>query len=192
MGECWRPARSHPLQDCPLRANQVPGRRIRIFNWNLRLGSKAVSQVHELQVVWIPSAHPIDCRFDGWGECSTQGPLRLARRIPRHRSGLGQRIRRVHTNNGLSLELFSGFSTNTLQTNATTTPHCIVVLPNSNGMQLLLCYDSEYLQNSIFLLMTSSFQTRASMWTRTEESPNTWFSLGERCPAAWLTSQPDR
>lgn len=25
----------------------------------------------------------------------------------------------------------------------TVTPHCIVILPNSNGMQLLLCYDNE-------------------------------------------------
>lgn len=24
-------------------------------------------------------------------------------------------------------------------------PHCIVILPNSNGMQLLLCYDSKYM-----------------------------------------------
>lgn len=23
------------------------------------------------------------------------------------------------------------------------TPHCVVILPNSNGMQLLLCYDSK-------------------------------------------------
>lgn len=23
-------------------------------------------------------------------------------------------------------------------------PHCVVILPNSNGMQLLLCYDSKW------------------------------------------------
>ena len=26
------------------------------------------------------------------------------------------------------------------------TPHCIVILPNTNGMQLLLCYDSEFFE----------------------------------------------
>jgi TRAF2/NCK-interacting kinase len=30
-----------------------------------------------------------------------------------------------------------------LQTQGAITPHCIVTLPNSNGMQLLLCYDNE-------------------------------------------------
>lgn len=30
------------------------------------------------------------------------------------------------------------------------TPHCIVILPNTNGMQLLLCYDSECF-NDIFI-----------------------------------------
>lgn len=29
------------------------------------------------------------------------------------------------------------------QTQSAITPHCIVTLPNSNGMQLLLCYDNE-------------------------------------------------
>lgn len=29
------------------------------------------------------------------------------------------------------------------QTQNGITPHCIVTLPNSNGMQLLLCYDNE-------------------------------------------------
>lgn len=29
------------------------------------------------------------------------------------------------------------------QTQAPIIPHCIVALPNSNGMQLLLCYDNE-------------------------------------------------
>lgn len=29
------------------------------------------------------------------------------------------------------------------QTQNPITPHCIVTLPNSNGMQLLLCYDNE-------------------------------------------------
>lgn len=29
------------------------------------------------------------------------------------------------------------------QTQGPITPHCIVTLPNSNGMQLLLCYDNE-------------------------------------------------
>ena len=26
-------------------------------------------------------------------------------------------------------------------------PHTIVILPNTNGMQLLLCYDSKYMVN---------------------------------------------
>lgn len=30
-----------------------------------------------------------------------------------------------------------------LQTQGAIIPHCIVTLPNSNGMQLLLCYDNE-------------------------------------------------
>lgn len=29
------------------------------------------------------------------------------------------------------------------QTQGAIIPHCIVALPNSNGMQLLLCYDNE-------------------------------------------------
>lgn len=29
------------------------------------------------------------------------------------------------------------------QTQGSISPHCIVTLPNSNGMQLLLCYDNE-------------------------------------------------
>lgn len=29
------------------------------------------------------------------------------------------------------------------QTQGPIIPHCIVALPNSNGMQLLLCYDNE-------------------------------------------------
>lgn len=42
--------------------------------------------------------------------------------------------------------LFSVFNnpkTIPLQTQGPITPHCIVTLPNSNGMQLLLCYDNE-------------------------------------------------
>ena len=30
-----------------------------------------------------------------------------------------------------------------MQTQGAIQPHCIVALPNSNGMQLLLCYDNE-------------------------------------------------
>lgn len=30
-----------------------------------------------------------------------------------------------------------------LQTQGAIVPHCIVPLPNSNGVQLLLCYDNE-------------------------------------------------
>lgn len=30
-----------------------------------------------------------------------------------------------------------------IQTQGPITPHCIVTLPNSNGMQLLVCYDNE-------------------------------------------------
>lgn len=30
-----------------------------------------------------------------------------------------------------------------VQTQGAIIPHCIVALPNSNGMQLLLCYDNE-------------------------------------------------
>lgn len=38
----------------------------------------------------------------------------------------------------------------------TTTPHCIVVLPNSNGMQLLLCYDNEGVYVNTYGRMTKN------------------------------------
>lgn len=39
--------------------------------------------------------------------------------------------------------LFSFVSPPFSQTQGPISPHCIVTLPNSNGMQLLLCYDNE-------------------------------------------------
>ncbi|CAB3399969.1 unnamed protein product [Caenorhabditis bovis] len=39
---------------------------------------------------------------------------------------------------------------------ASTTPHCIVVLPNSNGMQLLLCYDNEGVYVNTYGKMTKN------------------------------------
>ncbi|CCG58607.1 Protein CBR-MIG-15, isoform b [Caenorhabditis briggsae] len=42
------------------------------------------------------------------------------------------------------------------QSGPTTTPHCIVVLPNSNGMQLLLCYDNEGVYVNTYGRMTKN------------------------------------
>lgn len=42
------------------------------------------------------------------------------------------------------------------QSGQTTTPHCIVVLPNSNGMQLLLCYDNEGVYVNTYGRMTKN------------------------------------
>lgn len=48
-----------------------------------------------------------------------------------------------------------------LQTQGPISPHCIVALPNSNGMQLLLCYDNEgvYVNTygKVSLLLTSTY-----------------------------------
>ncbi|CAI2356357.1 unnamed protein product [Caenorhabditis sp. 36 PRJEB53466] len=41
-------------------------------------------------------------------------------------------------------------------TTGQTTPHCIVVLPNSNGMQLLLCYDNEGVYVNTYGRMTKN------------------------------------
>jgi hypothetical protein len=35
------------------------------------------------------------------------------------------------------------------QTHQSMTPHCVVILPNSNGMQLLLCYDSALFSHAV-------------------------------------------
>ena len=45
----------------------------------------------------------------------------------------------VHVLAFYSFQLFSSF-----QSQGPITPNAIVILPNSDGMQLLLCYDSEY------------------------------------------------
>ncbi len=46
------------------------------------------------------------------------------------------------------------------QSQAVVSPHCIVILPNSNGMQLLLCYDSK--SSSCFLLSSQENLIRHS------------------------------
>lgn len=47
-------------------------------------------------------------------------------------------------NNTIQLYVYIYINNESLfQTQSAITPHCIVTLPNTNGMQLLLCYDNE-------------------------------------------------
>lgn len=81
-----------------------------------------------------------------------EGDLRIRGGLPCGRPGLGHRLRCVSAEARTccygrhrqlhSIEL-TPFCCPRPQTQGPIIPHCIVALPNSNGMQLLLCYDNE-------------------------------------------------
>lgn len=66
-----------------------------------------------------------------------------------------------------------------LQTETVVTPHCIVILPNSNGMQLLLCYNNEGVYISTYGKQTKN------VFLQWGETPS---SVGMLLTFFWLVS----
>jgi len=107
--------------------------------------------VHGIQSLFGFGPQTLSCRFDsGRGE-STQGHLWLCSWVPRSRPRLGNSLwpllsktcKRTILSVQLPACLPKFINKFELQSQGPISPHCIVTLPNSNGLQLLLCYDNE-------------------------------------------------
>ena len=67
------------------------------------------------------------------------------------------------------------------------TPHTIVTLPNTNGMQLLLCYDNEGVYVNTYGKVTESEKLNYPKLDWSCRCRRTSFCSGESCRPAWPT-----
>lgn len=97
LRERGRARRLCALQDRSIRQDQIPGGGPQRLDRGVRVGPKAVLQVHGVQVVPEPAAQAAARRLGHRRRDAHESALRLGDRLSRHRSRLGQRVRHLHT-----------------------------------------------------------------------------------------------